>query len=628
MLLAGLMGIKTILGKSYSFLKAIPVIGKGIGFLGGILKKGFNFLGKPLLGLATKLGILGLGGKVASEVAEGVGTKVATGLTGEALEKAALKGAKDVDVKDIKKPDNGKIMNALKSFKDKIVAKLGPKASIRVLGTLSTKIASRLVPIAGLSLLAYDAFMIAKDMLQNNTSFISAVSRQILGYDLFNDDEPILDEDGNPVKPDEMSGEEFAKDSLIQEYLEKSKLNPEEANKFREENGLSMEDISAGVNKKKAEDAYKNSTEYSEAFQKAMNTKNVLNKSGKTLGETYGKGLDMSSGTFNLSKSKEAVGKMLDDVAKQTGVDSNLLKTFAAIESGMNPTASAGSSSAKGLFQFIDSTWKDMLNKYGSKYGIEPGTSVLDPMANALMGAEYLKENSKIISSVKKDVTPTDLYMAHFLGAGGAKQFLKADPNVSGAGLLPSAASANPTIFYKNGVPRTVGEIYQFLQNLVARRAKEYGFSAGTPSSESTTPESNNSNASTNTPSSTAPVTSGTPTVSNDNFSKDMGNTKDISNVPKTPTTNDMTSGFVPTTKTITPQSEVDFNGSTDILKKSLEVQSSMDGTLKTILNKIIEMSNGKTSTTPPTETPKVDNNTKQSLDSPEAVIDLTKKRF
>jgi hypothetical protein len=51
-----------------------------------------------------------------------------------------------------------------------------------------------------------------------------------------------------------------------------------------------MEDIAAGVNKKKQQEAYMNSTEYSEAYKKAMNTKNYLNKSGKSLSETYGRG--------------------------------------------------------------------------------------------------------------------------------------------------------------------------------------------------------------------------------------------------------------------------------------------------------------------------------------------------
>ena len=624
---AGLLALKTVLGKVYKVLTGIPLIGKGISTLVNVVGKGFKFLAKPLMGLVAKLGILGLGGKVASEVAEDVGLKAGAKVAGDLAGKLDDK----VDAKDVKKiadkVDNDKIMNTLKAFKNKIVAKLGPKASIRVLGTLSAKIASRLVPVAGLALLAYDATMIAKDMIQNGTSFASAVSIQILGYDLFNDDEPILDEDGNPVKPDEMSGEEFAKDAMIEEYLAKSKEDPEAANKYRMENGLSMEDIAAGVNKKKQQEAYMNSTEYSEAYKKAMNTKNYLNKSGKSLSETYGSGFDMTGGTFNLAKSKEAIGKMLDDVAKQTGMEPNMLKTVAAIESGFNPTAAAGTSSAKGLFQFIGSTWKTMLSKYGGKYGLTPDTSVLDPMANALMGAEYLKENSKILSSVKKDVNATDLYMAHFLGAGGAKQFLQADPNVTGASLLPSSASANKSIFYKEGgVPRTVGEIYQFLQNLVARRAKEYGFSPGTPTSPTTdgttqpvtplVPENGSQ-----------PVQPGTQPNTQQPATNTGSGTPPVTNVPKTPTTTDMTNGFVPTSKTITSQPEVDFSKNSDVLQKSLEVQTSMDNTLKSILNKISELQSNKSSTTQPTTTeqPKEQHKT---LDNPEAVIDLTKKRF
>lgn len=625
MLAAGFGAITTVLGKVYKVLGAIPFIGKGIKFMGSTLVKGFKYLGKPLLGLLSKLGILGLGGAAvtgAVGVAEGVAaTGVAGKVAGEVLDKMGDK----VDIKDAKKVDGNKIMNTLKAFKDKIFAKLGPKASVRVLATLSAKIASRIVPVAGAALIAYDAIMVAKDMIQNGTSFQSAVSRQILGFDLFNDDEPILDEDGNPVKPDEISGEEFAKDSLIQEYLEKSKVNPEEANKFRQENGLSMEDIATGVSKKKQQDAYMNSTEFSDAYQKAMNTKNVLNKSGKTLAETYGSGMDMSTGTFNLSKSKESVGKMLDDVAKQTGVDANMLKTVAAIESGMNPMASAGTSSAKGLFQFIDSTWKSMLSKYGGKYGLDPNSSVLDPMANALMGAEYIKENKNVISSVKKDVNSTDLYMAHFLGAGGAKQFLKADPSTIGAALLPSAASANKTIFYKEGgVPRTVGEIYQFLQNLVAKRAKEYGFTAGVtaaPDGGATTPVTPLVPETTN-GSGTPPSNVSTPSTTDSGTSVPT-----VNNVAKTPTTNDMTSGFVPTTKTVSSQPEVDFTKGSDILQKSLEVQQSMDSTLKNILTKISEINGNKTSTSDSNTT--TDSSKEQtSLDNPEAVIDLTKKRF
>jgi hypothetical protein len=56
-----------------------------------------------------------------------------------------------------------------------------------------------------------------------------------------------------------------------------------------------------------------------------------------------------------------------------------------------------------------------------------------------------------------------DLYLAHFLGAGGAAKFLKAhdaNPNASAASALPGAARANRWVFYnKDGSPRSFAEI-------------------------------------------------------------------------------------------------------------------------------------------------------------------------
>ena len=196
---------------------------------------------------------------------------------------------------------------------------------------------------------------------------------------------------------------------------------------------------------------------------------------------------DLGQGTFETTGKNANIMSMLDDVAARTGVEPNTLKTFAAIESNFNPNAKASTSSATGLFQFLKSTWKDMTQKYGAKYGISPSTSPLNPEANALMGAEFLKENTKIIQSVKPNVTTTDLYLAHFLGPGGAKTFLKADPSTIGAELMPAPAKANRNIFFKGGdksKPRTVGEIYEHFKNLVAKKAAGAGFKASKSSGQ------------------------------------------------------------------------------------------------------------------------------------------------
>lgn len=181
------------------------------------------------------------------------------------------------------------------------------------------------------------------------------------------------------------------------------------------------------------------------------------------------------------NKSWQALKDTILGAAKMVGVDGKLMAAMAAIESGFNYAVKAGSSSAKGLFQFIDDTWNYMLKHFGPKYGIAPGTPATDPRANALMGAEYIKMNlGALDGQIGRPVTDTDIYMAHFLGSGGARTFLKSDPNAIASQILPKAASANPTIFYdKTGAPRTVGQVYQLMQDRLKNRATSFGINDG-----------------------------------------------------------------------------------------------------------------------------------------------------
>ena len=106
----------------------------------------------------------------------------------------------------------GRIKTFLKMIKKKILLKVGKRAGAKLLA----KLAARLVPFAGLALLAYDATMITYDMVANGTGFKEAVSNQVLGFNIFDDSEPAVDEDGNPIKPD-VEEDEYIKAELSQE---------------------------------------------------------------------------------------------------------------------------------------------------------------------------------------------------------------------------------------------------------------------------------------------------------------------------------------------------------------------------------------------------------------------------
>jgi hypothetical protein len=193
--------------------------------------------------------------------------------------------------------------------------------------------------------------------------------------------------------------------------------------------------------------------------------------------------------------------------SQATSTDFGLLMAQASRESGFRADAKSSSSSAAGLFQFVDSTWLDMVRRFGAKYGAGQlaqqisqdanGKPVVgdsatrkeilalrhDPSLSASLAGEYTKLNqTEVERSLGHKLSRGDLYMAHFLGAGGASSFLKAvetKGNTVAANLLPDAAAANQSIFYDaNGRARTVGEIYHTLSDKIEKDASAFG---GTP---------------------------------------------------------------------------------------------------------------------------------------------------
>jgi hypothetical protein len=204
-------------------------------------------------------------------------------------------------------------------------------------------------------------------------------------------------------------------------------------------------------------------------------------------GSTYSAFAEGNGGAWNsiplpkANKSREAAMETLRAVQAMTGVDAELLATFASMESNFDYTVKASTSSATGWFQFINKTWDGMLKDHAAKYGIPPDNADRylrkDPRINALMGAEFLKGNYQILAkALGRAPTDTDLYFAHFLGPVTAAGFLKRDRNAIAASFYPDQAAANRSIFYKTtGQPRTIGEVYEIFDGKVRKHRKGGG---------------------------------------------------------------------------------------------------------------------------------------------------------
>jgi len=220
-------------------------------------------------------------------------------------------------------------------------------------------------------------------------------------------------------------------------------------------------------------------------------------------------GLGAQANGFNI---RADVLKGIQQASANTGVDFAYLMAQAAKESGFNPEAKAKSSSAAGLYQFVEQTWLSVVRKHGAEHGLGDMASKIklgedgklrvadqalrkeildlrrDPPIAAAMAAEHAADNEhRLEAKLGREVGPVDLYLAHFLGLSGATSFLRAmasDPSQGAANLFPKAAAANRSIFYRaDGSQRTLQEIYgRFESRMTTEMAAYDGLEGNTES--------------------------------------------------------------------------------------------------------------------------------------------------
>jgi len=187
--------------------------------------------------------------------------------------------------------------------------------------------------------------------------------------------------------------------------------------------------------------------------------------------------------------------------AQATGASFDYLVKTAQRESNLNPAAKAKTSSASGLFQFIEQTWLGTLKTSGPSLGygqyadsIERTASgryvvsdpaerqaILalrkDPVAASAMAGAFTQSNQAMLTErLGRAPTEGELYIAHFLGPSGAVQLISAaqkNPRANAAAMFPQAANANRSIFYRGGnAPRSAAQVYELL---VAKHDKTSG---------------------------------------------------------------------------------------------------------------------------------------------------------
>jgi len=200
----------------------------------------------------------------------------------------------------------------------------------------------------------------------------------------------------------------------------------------------------------------------------------------------------------------------IQQASANTGMDFSYLMAQASRESSFDPGAKASTSSATGLYQFVEQTWLGTFKEHAGEYGYSDLAASItkrsdgrytvadpaarkqildlrkDPSLNATMAAELASDNkTKMEAALGHPVTATDLHLAHFLGLSGALRFIRkldSDPASTGAAMFPRAAAANSSVFYdQSGKARTVAEIYNRMSTSITSDQQTFASLATTP---------------------------------------------------------------------------------------------------------------------------------------------------
>jgi hypothetical protein len=174
--------------------------------------------------------------------------------------------------------------------------------------------------------------------------------------------------------------------------------------------------------------------------------------------------------------------------AQATGTSFDYLLATAKVESDLDPGLAMRSSTATGLFQFIEQTWLETLKQGGPAFGLGSYADAIsrtasgryvvsdpklrdeimqlrkDPIANALMGGVFTQQNLAVMSAqLGRQPSEAELYIGHFFGPYSAAKAITAAqsrPTANASDMFPAAARANRPIFFdRQGRARSIADV-------------------------------------------------------------------------------------------------------------------------------------------------------------------------
>lgn len=210
--------------------------------------------------------------------------------------------------------------------------------------------------------------------------------------------------------------------------------------------------------------------------------------------------------TFGPIRIRRHLVDMIVRAGRVVGADPTLLMAVADKESAFSTTVQAKTSSATGLYQFIEQTWLGVVYEFGARHGLANEARLIgragrqfivadsnerqrildlrrEPYVSALLAAEMLKRDTlRLEKAMGRHLTGGEIYLIHFLGPDAAQTFIETmeeTPGAKAAELLPRPAQANRPIFYADAGGETktlsLSEVHRKFNDMIKVRLDRYG---------------------------------------------------------------------------------------------------------------------------------------------------------